>query len=93
MIRGLSPKYSNVTIEGIKMASTSDFDRSVDLSLVQSEMLSGIEVSKSLRADMDADALGGTVNLRLLEAPNRERSIFQQKEVMPTWAVISGTTR
>ncbi len=73
VIRGLSPKYNNVTIEGIKMASTSDFDRSVDLSLVQSELLSGIEVSKSLRPDMDADALGGTVNLRLLEAPNRRR--------------------
>ena len=39
VIRGLSAKYSNVTIEGIKMASTSDYDRSVDLSLVQSEML------------------------------------------------------
>ena len=73
MIRGLSPKYSNVTIEGIKMASTSDFDRSVDLSLVQSEMLSGVEISKSLRPDMDADALGGTVNLRLMEAPNQRQ--------------------
>ena len=73
VIRGLSPKYNNVTIEGIKMASTSDYDRSVDLSLVQSEMLAGIEVSKSLRADMDADALGGTVNLRLAEAPNKRK--------------------
>jgi TonB-dependent receptor len=74
VIRGLSPKYSNVTIEGIKMASTSDYDRSVDLSLVQSELLSSIEISKSLRADMDADALGGTVNLRLSKAPE-ERTI------------------
>ena len=73
VIRGLSPKYSNVTIEGIKMASTSDFDRSVDLSMVQSEMLSGVEVLKSLRPDMDADALGGTVNLRLMEAPSKRQ--------------------
>jgi TonB-dependent receptor len=73
VIRGLSPKYSNVTIEGIKMASTSDFDRSVDLSMVQSEMLSGVEVLKSLRPDMDADALGGTVNLRLMEAPGKRQ--------------------
>jgi TonB-dependent receptor len=76
VIRGLSPKYNNVTIEGIKMASTSDFDRSVDLSLVQSELLSGIEVTKSLRADMDADALGGTVNLRLMKAPNKRKVSF-----------------
>ena len=76
VIRGLSPKYSNVTIEGIKMASTSDYDRSVDLSLVQSAMLSGVEISKSLRADMDADALGGTVNLRLMEAPSQRQIEF-----------------
>lgn len=76
VIRGLSPKYNNVTIEGIKMASTGDFDRSVDLSLLQSELLSGIEVSKSLRPDMDADALGGTVNLRLLEAPEKRQIIL-----------------
>lgn len=76
VIRGLSPKYNNVTIEGIKMASTGDFDRSVDLSLVQSELLSGIEVTKSLRPDMDADALGGTVNLRLLEAPDERQFLL-----------------
>ena len=76
VIRGLSPKYNNVTIEGIRMSSTSDFDRSVDLSLVQSELLSGIEVTKSLTPDMDADALGGTVNLRLLEAPNVRKISF-----------------
>ncbi len=76
VIRGLSPKYNNITIEGIKMSSTSDFDRSVDLSMVQSELLSGIEVSKSLTPDMDADALGGTVNLRLLEAPNVRKISF-----------------
>jgi TonB-dependent receptor len=76
VIRGLSPKYSNVTIEGVKMAYTSDFDRSADLSMVQSEMLSGVEVSKSLRADMDADALGGTVNLRLQEAPMTRKINF-----------------
>ncbi len=76
VIRGLSPKYSNVTIEGVKMAYTSDFDRSADLSMVQSEMLSGVEVSKSLRPDMDADALGGTVNLRLQEAPMTRKINF-----------------
>ena len=76
VIRGLSPKYNNITIEGIRMASTSDFDRSVDLSMLQSELLSGIEVSKSLTPDMDADALGGTVNLRLLEAPDKRRIGF-----------------
>ncbi|MCB9289381.1 MAG: TonB-dependent receptor [Lewinellaceae bacterium] len=69
VVRGLSPKYNSVTINGVKMASTNDFDRSADLSIIQGEMLAGVEVSKSLRADMDADAIGGTIDLRLREAP------------------------
>lgn len=68
VVRGLSPKYNNVTVEGVKLASTNDFDRSVDLSSIQGEMLGGVEVSKTLRPDMDADAIGGTINMRLPEA-------------------------
>jgi TonB-dependent receptor len=75
VIRGLSPKYSNVTLEGVKMASTGQ-DRSVDLSLIQGDALGGIEVSKSLQADQDADAIGGTVNLRLSEAPEKRKMDF-----------------
>ncbi len=68
VVRGLSPKYNNVTIGGVKMASTNDFDRSADLSLITGEMLAGVEVSKSLRADMDADAIGGTIDLKIKAA-------------------------
>ena len=75
VIRGLSPKYSNVTIEGVKMSSTGQ-DRSVDLSMIQGDALGGIEVSKSLQADQDADAIGGTVNLRLSEAPAKRKIDF-----------------
>jgi TonB-dependent receptor len=68
VIRGLSPKYNNVTIEGVAIQSTNYFDRSIDLSLISDDLVKGVEVSKSLRPDMDADALGGTVNLTLKTA-------------------------
>lgn len=71
VIRGLDPAQSNVTIAGVKMASTSVEDRSADLSMVQSEMLAGVEVSKTLRADMDAGATGGTVDVRLATAKEK----------------------
>lgn len=70
VIRGVSPAQNNVTIAGVKMASTNAGDRSADLSMIQSEMLSGVEVSKTLRADMDAGAIGGTVDLKLATANN-----------------------
>ena len=68
-IRGLSPKYNTVTLNGVAMPATSNDDRSVDLSMVASNMLDGIELKKANTPDMDADALGGTVDLRLKEAP------------------------
>jgi len=68
-IRGLSPKYNTVTVNGVLVPATGGDDRSVDLSLISSNMLDGIEVKKAVTPDMDADALGGTVDLRLREAP------------------------
>ncbi len=68
VVRGLSPKYNEVTIEGIPMSSTNYYDRGVDLSLLTDELVRSVEVSKTLRPDMDADALGGTINLTLKSA-------------------------
>jgi len=68
-IRGLSPKYNVITVNGVRLPATGGDDRSVDLSLISSTMLDGIEVMKAPTADMDADVLGGTVDLRLRQAP------------------------
>ncbi|MDZ7331338.1 MAG: TonB-dependent receptor [candidate division KSB1 bacterium] len=67
-IRGLSPKYNTVTINGVTVPATGGDDRSVDLSLISSSMLDGIEVRKANTPDMDADVIGGTVDLKLKEA-------------------------
>ena len=69
VIRGLAPKFNNIEVAGIKMASTDADDRSVDLSMISPYMLEGIEVTKAITPDMDADAIGGTVNFKLKEAP------------------------
>jgi TonB-dependent receptor len=68
VVRGLSPKYNQISIEGVPMSSTNYYDRGVDLSLLSDDLIKGVEVSKTLRPDMDADALGGTVNLTLKTA-------------------------
>ena len=71
-IRGLSPQYNAISINGTRMTSTSsgsNADRSVDLNMISSEMLAGIEVIKAPTADKDADVLGGTVDFKLIQAP------------------------
>ena len=45
-------------------------DRSVDLSMVSPYMIKTISVFKSLTPDMDANAIGGSVNMELREAPS-----------------------
>lgn len=67
-VRGLNPKYSLITVNGVELPATGSQDRSVDLSLVSSNMLDGISLKKSVTPDMNADVLGGTIDLKLREA-------------------------
>ena len=71
MVRGLSPKFTAITINGSRVASNSSTDKSVDLSMIAPELLAGIEVYKSPTSDMDGEAVGGTVNLIIKKAPEK----------------------
>lgn len=62
VVRGLSPRFNSITVNGERMPSTDATDRSVDLSMMSPDVLGGIEVFKSLTPDKDADAVGGTIN-------------------------------
>lgn len=80
ILRGLDPKFTNVSINGIKQPGTdleSGADRSVDLSNISPEMLSGIEVFKSPTADMDGDAIAGVVNLVISKAMDIPKNQFR----------------
>ena len=67
-IRGLQPKYNEVTIDGITMGASDPNNRSTNLSMISSDMLGGIEVKKTVTPDMDADVIGGVVNFDMREA-------------------------
>ena len=67
-VRGLNPKFTSVTVNGQKIPATDAQDRSVDLSMISSDMLAGITVVQALTPDRDGDAVGGTVNFELKKA-------------------------
>ncbi len=75
-IRGLSPKYNVMMVNDVRMQSNDRDDRSVDLNMIAPNILSGIEVTKALTADMDADAVGGVVNLKIGKAKEGFRKNF-----------------
>jgi TonB-dependent receptor len=70
ILRGLSAKFTTVTIDGVKIAATDADSRGVDLSTISQGSLSGIELLKALTPDKDADAIAGSVNLVTRKAPS-----------------------
>ena len=73
IVRGLSPRFNSITINGERLPSTDENDRSVDLSMISPDALAGIELFKALKPDMDGDAVGGTVNFSVRKADKGSR--------------------
>jgi len=61
-IRGTEPRLSNVTIDGIHVPSPEGV-RNVKLDAIPADLVSSVEINKTLSANQDADAIGGSVNL------------------------------
>ena len=70
VIRGIQAKNNLVLVNGIQLPSTDINTRATNLGFISSNMLDGIEVVKVLTPDLDANAIGGVVNLKLREAPS-----------------------
>ena len=70
-IRGTSPDFSSVTINGNRLPSAEGEIRNVQLDLIPADMIQTIVVNKVVTPDMDADAIGGSVNLVTKSSPVR----------------------
>lgn len=73
IIRGLAPSLNSVTINGDRIPSAEGDNRNVQMDLIPSDMIQTIQVNKTLTPDMDADAIGGSVNLITRATPNGQR--------------------
>ena len=71
VLRGLNEKFSSIQLNGVQVPSTDGVSRGVDLSMFSLSSLAGIEVTKALTPDMDADAIAGTVNLVTKKASSK----------------------
>lgn len=71
-IRGIDPNLNNVTINGLNVPSPEAGVRSVAMDVIPSELISSLEVSKTVTPDMDANAVGGSIEVKSLSAFDRE---------------------
>ncbi len=70
-VRGTSADLSSVTINGNRIPSAEGDTRNVQLDLIPADMVQTIEVNKVVTADMDGDAIGGSINLITKNTPYR----------------------
>ena len=62
-VRGIDPNYNFVTVDYMATATDDPSKRSVNLEAIPATAMKRLEVYKSSSADMDANAIGGTLNM------------------------------
>jgi TonB-dependent receptor len=73
VVRGMGPEFNSVTFNDERIPSAEGDNRRIQMDLIPTDMVQTVEVNKTLTADMDADAIGGSVNLVTRSTPNAFR--------------------
>ncbi|MDR1682973.1 MAG: TonB-dependent receptor [Candidatus Symbiothrix sp.] len=73
ILRGMDKRYNYTLVNGVKIPSPDNKNRFVPLDIFPSELLDRLEVTKTLTADMEGDAVGGAVNLVMKDAPDKRQ--------------------
>ena len=71
VIRGMDPDLNATSINGMR-ASAAEPRRAMQLDVIPSDVLDGLEIHKTLTADMDGDMIGGSINIKTLSAFSRK---------------------
>lgn len=71
IVRGMDKRYNYTLVNGIKIPSPDVKNRYVPLDIFPSDLLDRLIVSKSLTPDMEGDAIGGVIDMRMRNAPDR----------------------
>ena len=65
-VRGIDPQYNSVMVDGTRLsgATTRGLSRAFEVDKVSTNSIESIEVIKAQLPEMDADAIGGSINLK-----------------------------
>lgn len=62
-IRGTNADLNSMSLNGLRISSPEQNSRQLPMDIVPSDQAAQIQISKTLTPDMDADAIGGNVNI------------------------------
>ncbi|HQX81692.1 MAG TPA: carboxypeptidase-like regulatory domain-containing protein, partial [Vicinamibacterales bacterium] len=71
LVRGTEARLNSMQIDGERIPAPEGGARQVALDAIPADQLQSIEVSKAVTPDMDADSIGGAVNLITRQAANK----------------------
>jgi len=94
-IRGIDPNMNAVTVDGTRAASggtRAGLDRRFEIDSIPAEFLDKIEITKAPTPDMDADSIGGSVNLKTKSAFNQKGRVVSFRAGM-TYGTARKTLR
>lgn len=74
-LRGTPPELTNFNINGEQIPSPQGGVRYVGMDIIPADQIDFIEVSKVMTPDMDADGIGGSVNIKTKEATTSQPDI------------------
>jgi hypothetical protein len=69
ILRGMDKRYNYTLVNGVKIPSPNNKHRYLPLNIFPSELMDRIEITKTLTADMESDATGGVVDMKMKNAP------------------------
>jgi len=77
-VRGLPEQYTAVTLNGQRLPTIQpEVDQSGSLSIIQSSLVDEVRVIKARTADMDGDAIAGTVDFRVRHPEEKFEVLLQ----------------
>lgn len=75
-VRGAPSAFTAVSVDGVQVPAVDPGTRAVDLDTLPSDIVSNVEISKTLLASQDADSIAGAVNIRTRSPFDRRRLVL-----------------
>jgi hypothetical protein len=70
IVRGMDKRYNYTLVNGIKIPSPDPRNRYIPLDIFPADLLDRLEVTKALTPNMEGDAIGGVIDMKMKNAPN-----------------------
>ena len=87
-IRGTEPRLSNTTIDGVTVPGPDPQVRQVDLWVIPADLVGSVAINKTLSANQDGDAIGGSVDLRIKQATSDQPCV----SFLKVWVATTRST-